>query len=311
MRFRSQRSKSALVPIISLFILLAISLIITQSSNGIETLPRVTVILYEKFHDAYVHPDMTGIVTIVGVVRVEDPWPEDYSDIKVILSIDAGGWEYEVPEEIELTEVLSSKNFTVTLYVPLETSHSTQASITIAGNWVSESKDRSGLVIPDTATIRIKQYYQFSVSGEENFGSIKCGEKQGFLCRLINEGNGHDRIRLEIVNLDNLTQNGINVTLSQDKFQVPEKQERDFTIEINTSALTVPGNYSIRIRALSAQAEGIGEVGYIFDKELLVDIAPNEVSTDETPFPEIHFLLAILIAISLFVFIKNRRFNRI
>lgn len=294
--------------LIFLLITSAAVVLYTPNAEGIITPPRLSVYLQQKVYEVDVRSNMTGSLEIDGAVIVEDPWPQGYSDFKVTLTADTGGWEYEATEGIVLTEETPSSHFTITLHIPLETSNATVADIPIGGNWVCESKDESGSVISETVKVRIEQYYQFSISSREKVGDVKSGEELGYLCRLINEGNGKDRIRLEIVNIESLTENGINVTLSQDKFQVPEKQEKQFTVNINTSASSVPGNYTIHIRALSAQAEGLGEVSYVSDLELSLVVEPEDASED-APFPQFYLIISVLVIAPFFALIRRRGLN--
>jgi hypothetical protein len=309
MRAGIDKNKIAAILIVALFSLITISTITARNTDGMVSLPRVSVILHDPLHDVAVHPDSSGIVAVNGTVRVEEIWPDGYTDINVVISADAGGWELDLPPSIELTEGEPSKNFTIFLHVPLETSHQTQGSIEVNGNWFSNSADTSGSIISASAIVRPEQYYKFSLSSEERFGSVRGGEEWGSRCRLINEGNGQDRIRMEILNLQNLTDNGITVRLSQDKFQAPEKQERVLTIIVITDNLTVPGNYSIKLRAISAQAEGLGEEADVSDLELFVNVESN-VGAEDAPFPGIHLILALIASFSFLIFIKRTGFRK-
>ena len=74
-------------------------------------------------------------------------------------------------------------------------------------------------------------------------------------------------------NLADLADEGWTIQLSQDKFAVPEKQEKVLTVSVTTPMkwnIWKNEVKTIRIRVISAQAEGLGDTSDIADYSLYV-----------------------------------------
>ena len=222
---------------------------------------------------ALVAPGQEGIVTFTGKVDAQMTYEPRGQQLLVYLTADASGWAVTTPPALIFTRGITTRDFAITVQVPPETSHMIQGTLTISGRWRVVPGIGGSSVDPVTAIIYIAQYYQFSVGCEKPYQQVSPGSSLGFKLRLINEGNAADKLRVDILNLADLAEGGWTVQLSQDKFQVPEKQERVLTVSITTP---VEWNAwkndvtTIRLRVISSQAESTGAISDISEYSLYI-----------------------------------------
>ena len=160
---------------------------------GPMTILSVSVSIVNETYNAHVSPEDDGVVRISGTVSVNNQWMEEYGDLQIDLAIYGTDWNSTFTEGIVLTEESPSQEIVINIYVPLETSL-VEETITIGGTWLSEQADENGILNSDEVSIFPVQYYRFSLMAENNYEKISEGETVGFLCLLINEGNGHDNL---------------------------------------------------------------------------------------------------------------------
>ncbi|MGA1821412.1 MAG: choice-of-anchor T family protein [Thermoplasmatota archaeon] len=299
---------SRLVLMISLVMAVSLTTLISDDVESMKILPSISIIIEMESTTADVDPGSDGIVEINGAVRLDRSWPPGYEDIVIDIRADAGGWETEVPERITFTEESHGKEITIVIQVPPGTSSSTKRNVTISGEWYSESADDQGSVNSDEVRISVNQYRKFELTNQDPSGSLKQGEETGFTCNLTNLGNGHDRISIEVLNNDDLETNAISVELSQDKFQLEEASERMLAVNVKAGIETVPGTYQIRIRAISADAEQMGEEADASDLVLNVQIesGSDDLKTESSPFLDPINILFLLGMVCFLLFLRKR-----
>ncbi|MFO8050911.1 MAG: choice-of-anchor T family protein [Thermoplasmatota archaeon] len=271
--------------------------------------PAITIQLAQPKQTAYVAPGQDGIVTFSGTVFAQIPYSPNVQYLVIHLQADAGGWAVSVPPALTFSKAQKQQSFTLSVQVPIETSQSTTGQLSVSGRW-SYSPGLGGGTIPAaTAIIFVKQYYQFSIGCEKPYVEVNPGQSLGFKLRLINEGNANDRLRVEILNLDKLADKGWTIQLSQDKFAVLEKQEQVLTVSVTTPVewnIWKNSVTTIRIRIVSAQAEGLGEVSDIADYSLYVRERGFSVPGFEPAFA----IIALAMMSVLFVGIAKRKRSR-
>ena len=260
---------------IALLFIMGSLLVYLPEDNEVEAVgsPVVSIRLAQQKMTAYVAPGMDGIVTFTGTVTAIAPWSPSVQQLLVFLIADASGWAVTNPPALPFTKGQTERDFAVTVQVPPETSHMLQGTLQIAAKWRYSPGSTQGNVEPVSAIIYVAQYYQFSVGCEKPYMQVGPGQSLGFKLRLINEGNANDKLRVEVTNLKDLNDKGWTVQLSQDKFQVPEKQERVLQISITTP---VEWNAwkndvdTIQLRIVSSQAESTGAISDISDYSLYI-----------------------------------------
>ncbi len=269
--------------------------------------PAVRIELAQTKQTAYVAPGQDGVVTFTGQVTATIPWSPNIQYLVVTLMADAGGWAVSVPPSLIFSKASKQQSFTLSVQVPVETSQKTQGQLSVSGKWRYSPGSLGGSIDPATAIIVVKQYYQFSIGCEKPYVQVGPGSSLGFQIRLINEGNSADRLRVEITNLDKLADMGWTIQLSQDKFSVPEKQEKVLTVSVTTPVeWNVWKNKvdTIRLRIVSAQAESLGDISDIADYSLYIRQRGFSIPGFE---PVLAMMSLIIIAVLLVGFAKRKR----
>ncbi len=257
-------------------------------------------------HDKYyvdVYPGSDGIVKVTGNVTVSSYWNEVQS-YTVYLLVDGDGWPTSAPESMTFTKEKTTIPFNASIQIPIGTSSMIMGLLSISGRWSTDSDINGGIIENKTAAIFVNKYYDLTVESEETHANANIGDSLGFKCTLINHGNGKDRVSVEIVNRDELTNMSWVVQLSQENFQIPEKQERVLTVSVTVGNLTSLGNHSIKLRFLSAEAEALGVASYTLEMNFTVEVEKGE---SELPNIGVAPLIALIILISALISLIQRR----
>ncbi len=291
--------------------LLTITILVAVPNGPIDNAEAVSMIdpyfSIQLDHDKYytdVHPGSDGIVKVTGNVTVSSSW-NDVQSYSVILVVDGGGWPTSAPERMTFSEEKTTIPFEASIQVPIETSSRITGQLTISGRWSPDSDGIGGIIENKTAAIFANKYYDLAVGLEERHANANIGDTHGFKCRLINQGNGEDSVKVEIVNLIELTNMSWEVQLSQDKFQIPEKQERILHISVMVGNFTSPGNYSIKLRFFSPEAEALETASNIHEMNFTIEV--YEVNESEVPNIGVAQLIAIIILFSVLISLIRRR----
>ncbi len=271
----AKNTARASIFLIMVILLGSLFIYIPKEKSDVDAMgaPAIRIILTQTKQTAYVAPGQDGVVTFTGEVTAQIPWSPSVQYLVVSLQAEAGGWSVAGAPSLTFNRAVSLQNFQLSVQVPIETSQKTQGQLTVAGKWRYSPGTGGGTIDPVTAIIVIKQYYQFSIGCDKPYVQIGPGSSLGFKIRLINEGNAADRLVVEVTNLDKLADKGWTVQLSQDKFSVPEKQEKVLTLSVTTP---VKWNIwkndvdTIRLRIVSAQAESLGDISDIADYSLYI-----------------------------------------
>lgn len=298
----------------SIFIILVIMLgsmfiYIPKEDDTVDAVgrPAIRIELAQTKQTAYVAPGQDGVVTFTGTVTATIPVSPQIQYLVVNLQAEAGGWPVSVPPSLTFNRAITQQGFAVSVQVPVETSQKTSGQLSISGRWSYSPGTRGGNVDPATAIIVIKQYYQFSVGCDKPYVQVGPGSSLGFKIRLINEGNAADRLTIEVLNLDKLANKGWTVQLSQDKFSVPEKQEKVLTVSVTTP---VEWNIwkndvdTVRLRITSAQAEQNGDISDIADYSLYIRQRGFSVPGYE---PVLAIMSLTILAVLLVGFVRRKR----
>lgn len=269
--------------------------------------PAIRIVLAQTKQTAYVAPGQDGVVTFTGYVTASIPWSPNIQYLQVTLTAEAGGWAVSVPPALTFNKATKQQDFQLAVQVPVETSQKTQGQLSISGRWRYSPGSLGGTIDPATAIIVVKQYYQFSVGCDKPYRQVGPGSSLGFQIRLINEGNAADQLRVEISNLDKLANQGWTVQLSQDKFSVPEKQEKVLTVSVTTPVeWNVWKNKvdTIRLRIVSAQAERLGDISDIADYSLYIRQRGFSIPGYE---PVLAIMALTIMAVMMVGFVKRKR----
>ena len=127
------------------------------------------------------------------------------------------------------------------------------------------------VVGPFTTQVRVKQYYELDITAPNHL-KIKHGNEGSIDLSIFNRGNGDDRPRVVNYNMTELSGKGIDIEYSQDKMFLPSNKSKDSTLLVKVDKWAPTGDHVVRIRVISAQAEELGEVSDIVDKDLLISV---------------------------------------
>lgn len=235
--------------------------------------PAISISIAQPKVTAHVAPGQDGIVTFTGDVLAQIPWSPSIQYCVVFLQADAGGWSVSTPAPLVFSKQTKSQSFSLTVQVPPTTSHLTQGQLSLSARWTYSPGALGGTVPPTTSIIVVDQYYQFSVACENPFLEIQPGSATGFKLKLINEGNAADKLRIEILNQADLSDAEWTVQLSQNRFEVPEKSERQLTLTLTTPKkwhLWMNKITTINLKVVSSQAETLGQPSDVAEYSLYV-----------------------------------------
>mgnify|MGYP006293004425 FL=1 len=264
MRMSSTRARIGIMAIMVLLLGSLYLYIPSEEEKEVDAVgaAAITINLAQKKQTALVAPGQEGIVTFTGEVTAQIPWSPSIQYCIVYMQANAGGWVVSLPPPLIFSKQTRTNNFAMTVQVPPETSYFTQGQLEVTATWRYSPGRLTGTVPPTSAIIKVNQYYQFSVGCEKPYVEVAPGNSLGFRVSLFNEGNGNDKLRMEITNLKDLADEGWTVQLSQDKFQVPEKQERVLTVSVTTPVKWHPWMNkvtTINLKTVSSQAESLGQ----------------------------------------------------
>jgi hypothetical protein len=191
----------------------------------------------QDVQEAEVKPGEHGTVIFTGVVNCEMVAGGTFQ--KVIVSLQASsdqGWTPVVnPPQITFNPNSDSNlPFSVTVTVPAETSFYTTDTIRVSGRGVAYPGATQDIIDEVTATIKVAQFYKFSLECSKAYQEVGPSERLAFDLRVKNHGNARDTFNIKISNLKELTKDGWTVTLSTDVIEINEKDEGVVQIPVGT-----------------------------------------------------------------------------
>ncbi|UCH89030.1 MAG: hypothetical protein JSV49_12495 [Thermoplasmata archaeon] len=231
--------KSLHIMVLTLMMLTCFFTMVDYSSENAEAIgqPVVTIRFHEGEEEqiADVRPGEHGTVTFPGTVEARIPAGSNIQDVVVSLVGSTGmNWPIAInPPKVQL-DPGGQAAFSVTVSVPPETSYYIQDSLTISGTAQSFPGAGAYRVDPITGTIRIAQFYKFSLECDKPYRQVSPTDQVAFNLRVWNYGNGRDTFTLFIPKLTTLAKDGWNIQLGTYTVEVEEKNQKTVQITINT-----------------------------------------------------------------------------
>ncbi|MBN1390205.1 MAG: hypothetical protein JXA22_06145 [Candidatus Thermoplasmatota archaeon] len=255
-----------------------------------------------------VDPSRGGIVTFSGYIAMTEAFSPDSQFIIVNLHADVEGWEVTTIPVLTLTASYTQLSFTVSVRVPsgYKTSGMDATKVmTITGTWEYQPESRSGNVQPLEVFVFIDQYYEYSIKCDRSFVQTSPGGEFDIDLEISNDGNGDDKISINIDRRDRLERNGWAFVLDTTKFVLPYQQ----TIKVPVHVVT-PREWDgwrndiivIQFDLTSEQAFNSNSVAEPASYSIFV----LQRGVSVPGFEPFLFLLAVLIS-SLFAFSGRRR----
>lgn len=248
--------------------------------------PDIAVTINQPRQTAYVKPGQDGIVTFTGTVEVKIPWDPSFQYLVVELEADAGGWPVSNPPALIFSRQTTMRTFSLSVQVPIGTSSKTKGELVISGRWSYSPGILSGEVPPSTAIIVVDWYSQFDISCNDPIVEAERDDRVGISILVENEGNGDDRVRLEIENIEELNDKGITPILADYSVTVEEGKTGEAMLYVETDRRTSLDTYSIEIFGVSEACEDLGETSPTDRFTVYVDVVSQKKVTEPETEPE-------------------------
>lgn len=241
-----------------------------QDAEGAGIL-GVVLVVDELKKTANVDPGMGGVVTFTGTAQAVEMRNLNAQYAIIDIDVDAGEWRVtEIPTiVVSRGQTIVSFSFSVEVPQITVTSGLVEAQIvTISGSWSYEPGLLSGDIEPMTGMIYVDQFYQCSIGCESPYIQTAPGGRIEIELLIANEGNGDDKINLEVHNRDHLDNEGWVVEQFQNFYQL----KRGETIKVSIGVVA-PKNWDpwvneitfIKFHVTSTQAgltQNVGEHVY-------------------------------------------------
>jgi hypothetical protein len=271
-------------------------------------IPRVTIALHDENKTAHVGPGDPCYVMFNGTVSVIF---SSASSIEVTIgSIDDFGYS-DISPETFVFSTSGEESFTVIFLVKPGESCKNNGSVTIIGYWRWYHSSIIHMASPEegiTRSIDIAQYFEFFLSGMTGTTRMLPGEEEKFNLAITNKGNGDDVVVAEIINQEELTNKGFEVSLSESRLELPEHGTVNVKITIRTpSGIGSIGHHDMKIRVSSEKGLSENEP----PKTITFDIdIPEDSITSTTEFYFIIVIVLVVIVLSIILFWRRRRKRR-
>ncbi len=282
------------------------SIPIADTVNSISPWP-IIIRLEESKINVSLDGTNDSIASVIGSVNCH--FPSNYEQLNVTLSVNPSGFDWSpFPSFMIFTDKVSNHYFTILITVPHNTSSGIPLPVSITGKWEAKSNNMSGGMEVASCILVPRQYYKLSVIQCENT-TVRAGNDAKIPIRLLNEGNGADRPRIQIDNLDHLISRGWEVQLSQDKCSLPANRMKVLSIFFHVPSNEVPGTYEIKLIIISAIAESLGEISCIGQRTIEVKVL-NNYKDELITAAWISAPLLILVAVTILVISLYAKRNR-
>jgi len=222
-----------------MFLLVGLFSFINLGSENAEAVgqPVVTIKFLEGEEEqiADVRPGEHGTVFFPGTIEARIPAGSNIQDVVVSLQGNTGlNWPVSINPPTIQVDAGGSATFSVTVSVPPETSYYVQDILTVSGTARSFPGTVSYNVAAITGSIRIAQFYKFSLECDKPYKQVNPTEQLAFNMRIWNYGNGRDTFTVYIPKLAKLAGDGWNIQLGTYTVEVDEKSQRTVQVTINT-----------------------------------------------------------------------------
>lgn len=286
MKGRESMSNHRLTFLIALVLLVIGSFgVLIIHEDGVEAVgePAITVTIAQPKATAHVAPGQDGIVTYTGDVEAEIPWSPSIQYLTVYLQPDAGGWSVSTPAPLVFSRQTKTLGFSLTVQVPPETSHYVQGTLTIGGTWEYDPGVMSGSLEETTAIIYIDQYYICALDTSTTTRQAEKGGYAEFIVEVVNNGNGNDEMMVEVLNLEDLSDDDLLIQMADNEVRVLEKQSVELSISAKVLNTASTDRYEIKLHVKSTMAESLGQPYQSDDMNLYLEVVREIKEPEETP----------------------------
>lgn len=223
-----------------LLVLVMISTIqMPDEADGVgELIGSINLLPDTKFTE--IHSGTSALVTFYGEISVE--WPIDIQAQYAVIELTVHSEPFkstEVPLLIVMPG-MTKANFTFSVILPYELPYPAENGtgvyeMTIDGAWRYEPNGiLTGSFDPKDFKVMANQFYQYTVWSDQPYIQTGPGGELDIKLRVRNDGNGDDRIRLDIHNKEQLEGSGWTLQLFRSDFDIPYGDTITITIPVTT-----------------------------------------------------------------------------
>lgn len=299
--------RKGVTTIICFFILLNFIIItVPETTKAISTIAvELRWAEGQEVQEADVAPGSDGNVTFHGTASCDIAAGGKIDQIKYILFADAGNWNTQVnPNEIIFTPECEELPFLVNVSVPIGTSCYTSRTLKVHGIATTYPDNITYTLQPTTGTIKIKLVYNFKIKANASDCRINKGEKATYQLNIKNIGNGRDKLKLEIKNMEEHYHSGIKLYF-QDTFELEPNSTKYLNLIVKSSDFTKAGKYKLELSLRSTQEE-LNE-GSSESKNLTVLLKVQDDIDNFNPFISVLSFLFIFILLIFLLKLKRWR----
>jgi hypothetical protein len=300
--------------LVILILILTLFINLVSSENASAVGQPVVILRFlqgEETQFADVRPGEAGVVTFPGTVEVEMKAGSAVQDVVVeLFGNSSQSWEVTInPEQVQVSPG-EIANFQVNVRVPSEASIYLADVITISGLASPYPGSVTYDVSPISGTIRVNQFYKFSIECDNPSIKTKLDRKVSASINIFNHGNGLDLYSIRITNLNELNKDDITATLSISRFEVDEKSSSTVVISIETADdRNCLGKHQVEVEVFSLKEEEEEGAGFIKSYVIDVDVESDGVLPGfEFTFIVVAMILVIILAkINSKIFVKQKK----
>ncbi|MGA1873575.1 MAG: choice-of-anchor T family protein [Thermoplasmatota archaeon] len=182
---------------------------------------------YEK--EVNVAPGETGVLKFNGTVSAVFP-PGTPSEVYCIVNLrcECGGWPVSNPPALVLSTEFPSKDFSVTVQVPIETSSKEIGDLVIRARWRYEPGSMYGELDPVHCTIIILPFADIRFSSDELYFERKVGTWVTYHMNVRNEGNYDAIVDIRMEPQESF----LSVEPMNARLEVAEGTSRSFSVRV-------------------------------------------------------------------------------
>ncbi|MFO8050655.1 MAG: choice-of-anchor T family protein [Thermoplasmatota archaeon] len=254
-------------------------IICTDDTHAIGA-PAITVELDQAKIYASCSPDEGDNVTFRGNVTVVMPWNPEPQSLIVELEVDAGNFSASEIPQMVFDKNTTTLPFSFDVMVPSATRADISHDVSVAGEWSYDPGVLTGNIDPTNAIIVVETYFLHDLIPPEGLFEFERAELHTHHFLVENLGNSRDNIVLEIMNSEELDDDGLFVE-PQGPLLIQYGEVSEYPMEISIDPDTRTGTYTIEGRIYSAYAQSSGmSLEY---SEASLDIYVIQESQEEPP----------------------------
>jgi len=284
------------IPILFILLLLGSTVPLMESSDGIIIFANRIIFTNTKATGILDNDTFTFYFS--GEVSCRTPWEEENLYVQLIVE---SPFENSEIETFVFSRRVNVRNFEITLKAPLDTPRE-EYYMSVHGVCGTDPSNLNQTIDPASAILVIPQIFSWDIKCQKSV-EITAGRSTEVPFNISNLGNGLDKIRLKITNLDEFKEMGWDLQLSPDIVHMPENSSRQIPMFIDIPDDQRPGSYKMIIKYNSTIEDHFGmyqEDGKLtFMIEVLNDYKDEVLKGLKITAPVILIYLVILVAIDL------------